>query len=266
MLSYQHAYHAGNLADIHKHGALCVLLSRMREKPKALTYVETHAGRGLYDLAARESRKTGEAQAGIMKSLKADVPPKGHPYRAVIDKTRDAFGPTTYPGSPMIARILLNDDDPMHLMELHPAEFAALSEAMAGSGAHLYHRDGFEGTLALAPPPSGHPRRGLVFIDPSFEIKSEYQSTAAFVVELNQKWPEATIVLWYPILEAGLHGAMIDTLTEAFQAKSERLMLREVAFKERSEKHRILGSGLVIVNAPYGVDKGLAQVESWFSV
>lgn len=263
MLSYQHAYHAGNLADIHKHGALCVLLQRMREKPKPFTYMETHAGRGLYDVAAKESRKTGEAQAGIIKFLAAGVPPKSHPYRRVIDRVRDKYGATAYPGSPLIARALLNPDDPMYLMELHPAEFEGLRHTMQGSGAHLHKRDGFEAVLELAPPPPGHPRRGLVFIDPSFEIKSEYRYCAEFVLALHAKWPEAVIVLWYPVLEPGLHKAMVETLKNADIAK---LAIRETPFQDadKTANHRILGSGLAIINQPFGTDKGLDQVEGWF--
>lgn len=269
MLSYQHAYHAGNLADIHKHGTLCVLLSRMREKPRPITYMETHAGRGLYDLSAPEALKTGEAALGITSRWELGILPKGHVYRAVIEQIRARYGETFYPGSPLIARALLNPDDPIHLMELHPAEFEGLRQVMRQTqdegGAHLHFRDGFEGVLAISPPPPGQPRRGLVFIDPSYEVKSEYRVCAEFVLELSQKWPEAVIVLWYPVLQAGLHEAMIETLESAGLKNLDR---REVRFAERkggakSQRVGILGSGLIIVNAPYGTEKGLKQVESW---
>jgi 23S rRNA (adenine2030-N6)-methyltransferase len=270
MLSYQHAYHAGNLADIHKHGALCVLLSRMREKPRPITYMETHAGRGLYDLSAPEALKTGEASLGIIKHLNAGIPPKGHPYRTAIEQTRARHGETFYPGSPLIARSILGADDPMHLMELHPAEFDGLRQVMRdpqnGGGAHLHFRDGFEGVLAISPPPPGHPRRGLVFIDPSYEVKSEYRVCAEFVLELHQKWPEAVIVLWYPVLEAGLHEAMIETLQGAGLKNLSRREVRFPAPKpdpRKPQRKGILGSGLILVNAPYGTEKGLSQVESW---
>lgn len=262
MLSYQHAYHAGSLADMHKHAALAVLLTRMREKPKPLTYMETHSGRGLYDIAAKESRKTGEAQAGIIKLLPEGIPPHNHPYRRVIDKVRDKHGPTAYPGSPLIARALLNPDDPIHLMELHPAEFAALTENMQGSGANLYYEDGYEGVWHISPPPPGQPRRGLVFIDPSYEIKSEYEDAARFVEGLNEQWPEATIVLWYPILKAGLHEAMAEYLMDA---NLKGLQRREVFFQTANEGHGLLGSGLLLINPPFGVEKGLDVVDEWFA-
>lgn len=268
MLSYQHAYHAGNLADIHKHGALCVLLARMKEKPRPISYIETHAGRGLYDLRAPEALKTGEAGQGIVKNLIAGRPSKGHAYRTAIEATRAQFGETAYPGSPLIAQSLLGADDQIHLMELHPAEFEALKQNLQHTAAHLHKRDGFEGTLAIAPPPPGHPRRGLVLIDPSYEVKSEYRVCAEFVLDLNKKWPEAVIVLWYPILDAGLHQAMVETL---HGAGVKNLDIREVRFPvaqsdpRKPQRKGILGSGLVIVNAPYGTEKGLKQVESWIS-
>lgn len=261
MLSYQHAYHAGSLADMHKHGALCVLLSHMREKPKRLTYMETHSGRGLYDVAAKESRKTGEAQAGIIKLLPEGIPPKNHPFYRMIERVREKHGPTAYPGSPLIARGLLNADDPMHLMELHPAEFEALSENMQGTGAQVNYQDGYEGVWELSPPPPGEPRRGLVFIDPSYEIKSEYEDAARFVEALHEKWPEACIVLWYPILKAGLHEDMADYLADA---DLKGLQRREIHLKTGKEGHGLLGSGLLLINPPFGVDKGLKAVEEWF--
>jgi len=264
MLSYQHAYHAGNRADVHKHGALCVLLSRMAEKPRPFHYLETHAGRGLYNLASTESRKTGEAQLGILKHLAAGIPPKGHPYRTVLEAIKAKHGETFYPGSPLIAHSLLGNDCPMDLMELHPAEFEGLKHNLRHTQAKLHKRDGYEGVLALSPPPPGHPRRGLVFIDPSFEVKSEYLDAADFVIALHQKWPEAVIVLWYPVLEAGLHIGMLELLKSADIAK---LQIREIPFPEPPNAHRkgIQGSGLVLINAPYGTDKGLAQVESWLA-
>jgi len=265
MLSYQHLYHAGNLADVHKHGALSVLLQRMGEKPRPITYVDTHAGRGLYDLGSAEARKTGEAALGIVKRLKAGAPPPGHPYRNVIEQVRERHGPLAYPGSPRIAAALANPGSTLHLLELHPQEFAALRTAMAETGRdqriHVTRRDGFEAALELAPP---HARRGLVFIDPSFEVKSEYQAAARFVTDLNAKWPEAVIVLWYPLLAAGLHEAMAAEVQNAMSAAGRECpMRREVRFAPGKEGHRMEGSGLLIVNPPYGVDEGLDAVERW---
>jgi 23S rRNA (adenine2030-N6)-methyltransferase len=235
MLSYQHAYHAGNRADLHKHDALARLLASLTVKPRGITYMETHAGRGLYDLAAPEALKTGEAAEGV---LKADLPPG--PYAQALKELRGARGPMAYPGSPLIARMMLRPQDRMHLMELHPAEHAALRRAMKGSGAAVHRRDGYEGVLALSPP---EPRRGLVLIDPSYEVKSEYDGVAAFVTRLFARWPEATVLIWYPLLPEGRHTRLVDGLRPLGPARDER---------DFGSRTGMIGSGLMGLNLPYG--------------
>lgn len=235
MLSYQHAYHAGNRADLHKHAGLARLIAALTAKPRPITYMETHAGRGLYDLASPEALKTGEAAEGI---LKASLPPG--PYAEALARVRAAHGPDAYPGSPMIARALLREGDRMHLMELHPAEHAALKRALRGPGVAVHRRDGYEGVLALSPPV---PRRGLVLVDPSYEVKAEYDAVPAFVGKLVAKWPEATMLVWYPILAEGRHARMSEALATLGAQR------HEVRF---GEGRGMLGSGLIGVNLPHG--------------
>jgi 23S rRNA (adenine2030-N6)-methyltransferase len=240
MLSYQHGYHAGNAADLHKHIALAELLARLTRKPRGITYVETHAGRGIYDLAAPEALKTGEAARGIDRI----VTDAETPYGAAVAQVRERYGPRAYPGSPVIARLLLRPQDRIELMELHPAEHAALGAALAGGGVAIHRRDGREGVLALSP---FKPRRGLVLVDPSYEIKSEYAETATFARRLIAKWPEAAVLIWYPILSAGRHAELLDGLTDL------PLRFDETRFVERPERG-MTGSGLVLLNGPHGSD------------
>ena len=188
MLSYQHAYHAGGPADLHKHIVLAELLARLAAKPRGLAYVETHAGRGLYDLAGPEASKTGEAAQGIARL----TPDPATPFGRALATVRAAHGRSRYPGSPALARALLRPADRLVLMELHRAEHAALVAALGGTGVEIHRRDGFEGVLALAPL---KPRRGLVLVDPSYEVKAEYEVTAAFVRRLVAKWPEASVLV-----------------------------------------------------------------------
>lgn len=257
MLSYLHAYHAGNLADIHKHGVLASLLAMMASKPRPLTYMETHAGRGIYDLSGPEAAKTGEAEAGVKRLLAKGLPPPGHPFRLAIEAAKARFGPDFYPGSPWIARFLLGQANPIHLMELHKAEHAFLRRVMQGHGAHIHKRNGYEGVLAISPPV---PRRGLVLIDPSYELKTEYKMAAAFVISLRRKWPEAVIMLWYPLLDAGLHKEMISSLEQAGLSGFAR---SEVRFKTAGQNGGMKGSGLTIVNTPFGAKAQIAEVEGW---
>lgn len=255
MLSYQHGYHAGCLADVHKHAALAVLCARLREKPKPLSYLESHAGRGVYDLSAPEAEKTGEARAGVLRLMAEGAIPRQHPLAQAIAVTEQQFGDRFYPGSPLIAAQLLGPDDVLHLMEMHPQEHAALRRTMRGRKARIHRRDGYEGLLAISPPT---PRRGLVLIDPSYEIKTEYRRVADVAVALNAKWPQAVIMIWYPILTAGPHEPMAAQL---LGAGLPDVLRREVRFRLPPGSPGMLGSGLVIVNAPWGVEAALEAAE-----
>lgn len=252
MLSYQHGYHAGGPADVHKHAVLAGLLAHLTAKDKPLTYMETHAGAGLYDLSSPESLKTGEAAQGIERALAEGLLPAAHHYRTALDAVRARHGASAYPGSPMLARTLLRTDDQLHLMELHPQEHAALRRVMRGE-AHVHRRDGYEGVLALSPP---KPRRGLVLIDPSYEVKAEYAAAGEFVIRLHAKWPEAVIVLWYPLLPAGLHRAMC---ADVEAAGLPRFAKSEVVFSDPASTRGMHGGGLAVVNLPHGAADVLDQ-------
>lgn len=255
MLSYQHAYHAGNLADVHKHALLSVALARMADKPKPLTYIETHAGRGLYDLSGPEARRTGEAAAGIGRAAAWFAP--DHPYSRALAQTRAAHGAAAYPGSPLIAAALLRPDDRMHLAELHPAEAEALA-AVLPPRAHLHRQDGFALANALCPPT---PRRGLLLIDPSFELKADYEAMPRFIARIARKWNVGVIALWYPMLRDDRHAPMLAALTVAHPAA----LRSEVRFPPAREGHGMVGSGMFMVNPPFGLAEEAARVEGLFS-
>ena len=245
MLSYQHAYHAGGPADLHKHMVLAELLARLTVKARGLTVMETHAGRGLYDLAGSEAARTGEAATGIARIATAPDTPFGKALAA----TRAAHGPAAYPGSPLVARALLRPQDRQVLMELHPAEHTALRATIGADPAIAVHRrDGYEGLLALAPPT---PRRGLVLVDPSYEVKTEYADAAAFVRRLIARWPEAAVLVWYPLLPEGRHAALLDGL-RPFAPRID-----EVAFTPKPARG-MTGSGLALVNGPFGAGRVFA--------
>ena len=242
MLSYQHIYHAGNLADVHKHAMLAQMLAYLTQKNKPLSYIETHAGRGLYDLSDAASLKTGEANQGI--ALAEAWFPDHHPYCQILRRVRTLHGNTAYPGSPLVAAESLRPMDNIHLSELHPQECAALQTAMAPYGAVLKQRDGWEMAMSICPP---EPRRGLLLIDPSFEVKSDYQTIPTRIAKLHRKWGVGIIVLWYPILTDHPHRPMIGAVTSA----SPDAGVHEVTFPPARAGHRMVGSGLFVVNPPY---------------
>ena len=255
MLSYQHLYHAGNLADVHKHALLAWALDYLTLKDKPLSYIETHAGRGLYDLGAEEALKTGEAAGGVEVAENWFAP--GHPYRRRLAEVRAAHGPQAYPGSPMVAALSLRDGDVMHLAELHPQEHRALAANLGPWGAHVQMRDGFDMALAVCPPT---PRRGLLLIDPSYEVKADYDRIPKVIAQLHRKWNVGVIMLWYPLLTGGPHGPMLADLLATFP----QALRSEVRFPPVRDGHRMAGSGLFIVNPPFGMTAEVARIAAVF--
>ena len=256
MLSYQPAYHAGNMADVHKHGLLAWMLDYMVGKDKPMSFWETHAGRGLYDLGSDAALKTGEAAQGIARA-RAWFPPD-HPYTRVLDRVRQDHGEQAYPGSPLLATLILRDMDRLQLSELHPQEFAALQDLMQHYPAHCQMRDGVQMALSQLPP---DPRRGLLLVDPSFEVKTDYQTIPEMILAVHRKWRVGVLVLWYPILGSSAHVPMLDRLQTAIPDG----LRHEVAFPPARPGHGMTGSGLFIINPPYGLNEQAAWLSDHFA-
>ncbi|MEW9918923.1 23S rRNA (adenine(2030)-N(6))-methyltransferase RlmJ [Marimonas sp. MJW-29] len=256
MLSYQHAYHAGNLADVHKHALLAWMLDYLTRKDKPLSYIETHAGRALYNLSDASALKTGEAAEGIAKHRDWFAP--DHPYARVLTMVQAEHGPESYPGSPLIAAHLLRPDDRIDLAELHPQEHAALTLAMSPYPAKVHHRDGFEMAHALTPPT---PRRGLMLIDPSFEVKDDYAAIPRHIAKTARAWNVGIIVLWYPLLTSKAHLPMLAALTKDHPEG----LRHEVRFPPARPGHGMVGSGLFIINPPFGTEAEAQRLAAKFS-
>ena len=256
MLSYQHAYHAGNLADVHKHAMLATALDYLTAKDKPLSYFETHAGRGLYHLDSPEALKTGEAAQGIARVSGWFAP--DHPYARALAEIRATHGPTAYPGSPLIAAALLRPFDTMTLAELHPAENAALHDAMPQRHTRIVQEDGFAMALSRTPP---EPRRGLVLIDPSYEVKSDYDRLPDILAKLHRRWNVGLVMLWYPILTSAPHAPMVRALRSTFPAAFSH----EVRFPPARPGHGMTGSGLFVVNPPFGLETEAARLSPLFA-
>lgn len=259
MLSYQHGYHAGNLADVHKHALLAVMLDYLTLKDKPLTYIETHSGRGLYALDAPEAQKTGEAAQGIAVAEARRWFAADHPYARVLDEVRRLHGPQAYPGSPLVASLLLRPDDHCHLAELHPREFAALAGTMLPFAAHCRKIDGAAMALAVTPP---EPRRGLMLIDPSYEVKGDYETLPKLIHDVHRKWNVGIIALWYPVLADLRHRPMLAALDGTSLPK---VLRHEVRFSPARDGHGMIGSGLFVVNAPYGLEVEAARLGRRFA-
>src|SRR5688500_13317320 len=195
MFSYRHGFHAGNHADVLKHMVLIAVVKHLTAKPTAISVVDTHAGAGLYRLDSDYADTSGEAQDGILKllasPLAAEPPPLLADYLELIARFNPNGKPRIYPGSPFVTQALLRQDvkDKLWLFELHPTDSKSLAthveQLHAGRQVNLKREDGFEGIRALVPPVQ---RRGLVLIDPSYEIKTDYGRVAASIQESLKKF------------------------------------------------------------------------------
>jgi 23S rRNA (adenine2030-N6)-methyltransferase len=243
MLSYLHSFHAGNFADVHKHVLLTAVLMHLRQKPAPVCYLNTHAGRGLYPLDARETASKGEFRHGIARLWRQSEVPK--PVADYLTAVR-AYNPDgelrVYPGSPAIARHLLRPQDRLILLELHPRECAHLRQQMRHPQVHCHRRDAFEGLLALVPPPEA---RGLVLIDPSYEVTAEYRQVPEYVARAQRRWAQACYLIWYALLPGAPQRRLIDGF--------RRAGLRGVWQSELRVRQGagLMGSGVIIVDPPW---------------
>lgn len=258
MLSYQHEYHAGNHADVLKHSVLALLIRALQRKPKPMRVLDTHAGSGTYDLGSPEAQRGREFERGIARVLEErPVPPELAAYIQIVDACNRGDALETYPGSPRIARALLRETDRLELFELHPKAHAALESAFRRDRqVHVHRRDGFEGVLAVVPPPE---RRGLVLIDPSYETDEDFARVLDVVPALHRRWTNGVIAVWYPLLRRPQAAAFARRLCALDLPRFYRVEL-EV---EPAGGFGLLGSGLAIANLPYGVDAELETLLPW---
>lgn len=258
MLSYQHGFHAGNLADLHKHLVLTLVLDYLVQKPTPMTVLDVYAGRGRYNLQSGEARKTGEAEAGICRVWPDAWPEVCRPYRDAVAAVNHNNTLTTYPGSPVLAAHFLRPDDAHVLCELHPQEYDRLNADPALRHAQCHRRDALEALVALTPPLH---RRGLCLVDPSYEVKTEYAQVASAVSKGLKRWPEAAFLVWYPILASQAHQGLIDRLGGLSPRKGS--LRSEVRRAEQGE--RMLGSGMLVLNPPWQLARQLEQAEGWLA-
>jgi 23S rRNA (adenine2030-N6)-methyltransferase len=253
MLSYRHAFHAGNFADILKHLVLVNTLHYALRKDTPLFYLDTHAGAGLYPLDSEAARKTGEAEAGIQTldftALQVAASPEAalalQLYQDAISGFLQAPRPA-YPGSPLLAAAVLRRQDHLHLCELHPADFELLvSHTHRDRRITCEQQDGYTRALALLPPVQ---KRAVVLIDPSYEQEADYQRVVKLVSEVHQRMSGAQILLWYPVVQR----REAQHLAAALVRKGVRDLWRfELGIQADSPGHGMTASGMLVVNPPW---------------
>jgi 23S rRNA (adenine2030-N6)-methyltransferase len=247
-MNYRHAYHAGNHGDVLKHAVLTAIVEKLREKPAPVFLLDTHAGIGLYDLAGIEAGKTEEWRAGIGQLLAAD-PPALSTYTTLVR----GFGLDTYPGSPAIMASLMRPGDRLVLSELHPDDAETLRRwAHHQAGIAVHRRDAYEALRAFLPPPEG---RGLIVVDPPYEVTDEYVRVARAIVAGHRRWPGGRWMIWHPVKER----APVWQLEEALMAGGVGKALSIELLVRPVDGVSLAGSGLILVNPPYGLEAWLAE-------
>ncbi len=256
MLSYRHAFHAGNFADVLKHSVLTLVLEYMTRKEKPFTYIDSHSGAGMYQLSSDYAQKTAEYKQGIAKIIDENsLPEPLINYIELIKAINNHQTLNLYPGSPAIAKMLLRRQDSTHLFELHPSDFTLLSEySQSWKKAFIKQDDGYQGLLGLLPPPS---RRGVVLIDPPYELKDDYIKAVKTIIEGYQKFATGTYLLWYPVVKRQLVEQMISNFT---QSKIKNLLQIEFCLQADTEEYGMTGTGLFVVNPPWQLAKQMTEV------
>jgi len=262
-MNYRHAFHAGNFADVVKHAAFARVLVHLGEKVQAFRVIDTHAGAGLYDLAADAARRTGEWREGIARlhaaTLTPDVAPLLAPYLAAVAAVNPAGALARYPGSPLIALSLMRPQDRLVACELEPKAAAALAANLRRDArARPVAIDGFTALKAYLPPKE---RRGVVLIDPPYEAKDEFARLAEALVAAHHKWATGIFMLWYPITDRAGPERLAATLQRSSIRKILRAELRTDPMRPpAAEDRRLAGTGLIIINPPWRLPDELARI------
>ena len=255
-MNYRHAFHAGNFADVHKHITLLALLERLKRKPKPLFYLDTHAGRGWYDLLSPDASRGNEWQAGIARAAPINSSnPDLRRYLEAVSSPQELLpaGSQRYPGSPVLAMRELRAGDRVVLVEKQIGEAQALEQVTRGRrGVSVVCGDGYAALKAYLPP---RENRGLVLIDPPYESDNEFTQVERALQLGLTRWPNGVFALWYPIKA----GREMQRLHAALQSSGLRkLLLLELNVRPADSPLGLNGSGLVIANPPWQFDEEIA--------
>ena len=260
MLSYRHAFHAGNFADVLKHSVLSLILDYMTRKEKGFCYIDSHSGAGMYQLADAYAQKTGEYKDGIAKIINdEDAPESLEPYLSLIKSLNLSHDKSSelevYPGSPGIAKAFVRRQDSSHLFELHSTDIQHLEDfCQRWRKVFVKQSDGYKGVLGLLPPPS---RRGVVLIDPPYELKEDYQKAVKTIIKAYSKFSTGTYILWYPVVKREL----VEEMQQAFKASAIKNVLQvEFCMAADTDEYGMTGTGLFIVNPPWQLTTQLEEI------
>ena len=251
-MNYRHAFHAGNHTEVFKHAALVFVLEHLLGKPQPFVVLDTHAGIGLYDLTSEPAQKTKEYEAGVARIFDRDL--ASAPTYSGLIKAMNPAGLTAYPGSPEIVRQMLRDDDSLIACELHPADAETLkARYRRDPRVSVHHRDGYEAVRGLLPPAE---RRGLVLLDPPYEVTDEAERLARALKTGLERWPTGIFMAWYPIKDRKAGDTVART---SIGTPFPKALKAEFLVRPRDDA-TLAGGGLIICNTPWKLDEKLAAL------
>ncbi len=254
-MNYRHAFHVGNHADVLKHAALLFCLDALKRKPTPFAVLDTHAGRGLYDLASEEAERSPEWRDGVGRLWDwPEPPPLVKRYLDAIRSFNADGVLRTYPGSPALITTAMRPDDALAACELHPEEYAALRRSLPRApNVQLHARDGYEALGALLPPAQ---KRGLVVIDPPYEKPDELATSAQAITRALKRFGHGSYLWWRPMKsESALHAADAE-----IHAHGARETLRADLWTAAvTAEGKLVGSSIFLINPPYGLEEALRQ-------
>lgn len=254
MLSYRHSFHAGNFADLLKHIVQVEILEHLIKKDKPFDYIDTHSGAGLYTLSTEQANKTAEYKQGIAKISAADFPELSS-YYSVINACNNADKLEHYPGSPAIAMHYMRGKDRAWLFELHRSDYQLLQDLTAKQRQiRVQQSDGYKGLLSLLPPAS---RRGLVLIDPPYEIKDDYQKVVDTLIKAHRKFATGSYALWYPVVDRSRIRYMEKQLS---QSGIRNIQLFELGIAADSKERGMTSAGMIVINPPWTLKEKMQQL------
>jgi 23S rRNA (adenine2030-N6)-methyltransferase len=266
MLAYRHAFHAGNHADVLKHTVLALVLRHMNLKDKGWRYIDTHAGAGGYSLQGDYANKRAEYEQGIARLWdRTDLPAPVADLVALVREFNDGKGLRQYPGSPAVAQALMRPQDQLRLSELHPTDHKILASYLGDlPGVEVKMADGYATLKSHLPPPT---RRGVLLIDPSYELKTDYPRTLAALREALERFPECVVVVWVPQLQLLEAAQLPQRLKASADSLGKKGWLHASLTVARADErgYGMLGSSVFVANPPHTLEAALRPVLPWLA-
>lgn len=256
MLSYRHSFHAGNHADVLKHIVQSLILNALQQKETPFVYHDTHSGVGRYDLTHEWSEKTGEYKQGIGRLWQqTDTPVAIDSYLDAVKALNQGEELRYYPGSPRIARAHLRAQDRMVLSELHPSDYPLLEQEFARDRqVAIYKQDGFARLKASLPPKE---RRGLVLIDPPYELAKEYRDVVQAIAQSHKRWSTGIYAIWYPVVNRCDIEDMLEGLTNLGIRK---ILQIELGVAPDTNQRGMTASGMIVINPPWKLESEMQTI------